>query len=257
MADYDFTGKTAVVTGGASGIGRETAIQFAEAGANVVVTDVDDERGEDVASEITDETDSDAVFVHVDVTEMADVEAMVETAVEEFGSLDLAFNNAGIGGPQAYAGDVEEDEWLQTIGVNLNGVWRALKAELDVMTDQDDGGTVVNMSSVLGQVGFEGSSAYVAAKHGVLGLTKTAAWEYAEADVRVNAVCPGFIETPLLDEAGITTNEDLHDQIAGMHSQQRLGKPEEIADAVLWLCSDGASFTNGEALTVDSAFTGR
>ncbi len=257
MADYDFADKTAVVTGGASGIGRETAIQFAEAGANVVVTDVDDERGEDVASEINDETEGAAVFVHVDVTDMDDVEAMVETATEEFGGLDIAFNNAGIGGPEAHAGDVEEDEWLATIGVNLNGVWRALKAELDAMTDQEEGGTIVNMSSVLGQVGFEGSSAYVAAKHGVLGLTKTAAWEYAGEDVRVNAICPGFIETPLLDEAGITTNEELQGQIAGMHSQQRLGKPEEIADAVLWLCSEGASFTNGEALTVDSGFTSR
>jgi len=257
MHHFDFSGQTAVVTGAASGIGRETAIQFAQHGADVVVTDVDDERGEDVAAEITEETDSEAVFVHVDVTEMADNEAMVETALEEFGSLDLAFNNAGIGGPQAHAGDIEEDEWLATIGVNLNGVWRSMKAQLDAMTDQDDGGTIVNMSSVLGQVGFEGSSAYVAAKHGVLGLTKTAAWEYAGEDVRVNAVCPGFIETPLLDEAGITTNEELQGQIAGMHSEDRLGKPEEIADAVLWLSSDGASFTNGEALTVDSGFTSR
>ncbi|ACV13140.1 short-chain dehydrogenase/reductase SDR [Halorhabdus utahensis DSM 12940] len=253
MTQYDFEGRVAAITGAASGIGRETAIQFAENGAAVVVADVDD-AGEDVVAEI-EEAGGDAVFVHTDVTSMDDVETMVETAVEEFGQLDYAVNSAGVGGDQVPTGDVEEDGFERTIDINLNGVWRSMKAELGAMTDQDDGGVIINMASVLGKVGFENSAAYVSSKHGVLGLTKTSAWEYAEEGVRVNAVCPGFIETQMLDDAGITTNEDVRDWIAGMHSEGRLGQPEEIADAVLWLCSDGASFTNGEALTVDSGFT--
>ncbi|WEL21649.1 MULTISPECIES: SDR family oxidoreductase [unclassified Halorhabdus] len=256
MTKYDFDGRVAAVTGGASGIGRETAIQFAENGAAVVIGDVDDEKGGAVVADIED-AGGEAVYVRTDVTEMDEVEAMVETAVEEFGRIDYAVNNAGIGGDQVPAGDVEEDGWEQVVDINLNGVWRSLKAELAEMTDQDDGGVVINMASVLGKVGFENSAAYVSAKHGVLGLTKTAAWEYAEDGIRVNAVCPGFIETQMLDDAGITTNDDVREWIAGMHSEGRLGQPDEIADAVMWLCSDGASFTNGEALTVDSGFTAR
>jgi NAD(P)-dependent dehydrogenase (short-subunit alcohol dehydrogenase family) len=255
MVSYDFDGDTAAVTGAASGIGRETALEFARHGASVVVADVDDDGGTETV-ELIEDDGGDAVFVHTDVTEMADVEAMVETAVGEFGSIDYAVNNAGIGGAQKPTGDLTEDEWEGTVDVNLNGVWRSLKVELDEMTDQDDGGVVVNMASVLGHVGFEAASAYVAAKHGVLGLTKTAAWEYADEGVRVNAVCPGFIETAMLEEGGITEDEDLRQQIASMHSQGRLGDPEEIAGAVAWLCSDAASFTNGESLTVDSGYTG-
>ncbi|MFW6018241.1 MAG: SDR family oxidoreductase [Halapricum sp.] len=256
MSSFDFSGRVAAVTGAASGIGREVAIQFAESGASVVVADVDDASGQETVEQI--ESDGgEAVYVSTDVTDMDDVEAMVETAVEEFGRLDYAVNNAGISGGEVPAGDVSEEGWEQTIDINLNGVWRSLKAELGQMTEQDDGGVVINMASILGKVGFENSSAYVASKHGVLGLTKTAAWEYADQDVRVNAVCPGFIETQMLEEAGISTNENVREWIEGMHSQDRLGKPEEIADAVLWLCSDGASFTNGEALTVDSGFTAR
>jgi len=253
MTQYDFEGRVAAITGAASGIGRETAVQFAENGAAVVVADVDD-AGEDVVAEI-EEAGGDAVFVHMDVTSMDDVETMVETAVEEFGQLDYAVNSAGVSGGDEPTGDVAEDGFERTIDINLNGLWRSMKAELGAMTDQDDGGVIINMASVLGKVGFENSAAYVSSKHGVLGLTKTSAWEYAEEGIRVNAVCPGFIETQMLDDAGITTNENVRDWIAGMHSEDRLGQPEEIADAVLWLCSDGASFTNGEALTVDSGFT--
>ncbi|SDY88446.1 NAD(P)-dependent dehydrogenase, short-chain alcohol dehydrogenase family [Halopenitus persicus] len=187
---------------------------------------------------------------------MDDVDGMVTTAVDEFGSLDYAVNNAGIGGAQAPAGDLDEAEWELTIDINLNGVWRSLRAEVDQMTSQDGGGVIINMASVLGHVGFQNASAYVTAKHGVLGLTKTAAWEYADDDIRVNAVCPGFIATNMLDEGGITSDEELRQEIAGRHSQNRLGEPEEIASAVVWLCSDAASFTNGEPLTVDSGYRG-
>ena len=256
MATYDFSDRVAVVTGGSAGIGRETAIQFADAGASVVVADVDDEKGEETVSTIEDEG-GDAVYVHTDVTDMDQVESMVQTAIDEYGRLDYAVNNAGIGGQQVPAGEHTEESWEGVVDVNLNGVWRSMKAELGEMLEQDEDSVIVNMSSVLGQVGFEAASAYVAAKHGVLGLTKTAAWEYGEDGVRVNAVCPGFIETQMLAEGGITEDEELRAQIEAMHSQNRLGQPEEIADAVLWLCSDGASFTNGEALTVDSGFTSR
>ncbi|MFW6376676.1 MAG: SDR family oxidoreductase [archaeon] len=256
MSSYDFSDRVAAVTGGSSGIGRETAIHFAKHGASVVVADVDDEKGEEVVSTIEDDG-GDAVYVHTDVTDMDQVEGMVQTAIDEYGRLDYAVNNAGIGGQQLPAGDLSEDDWGAVIDINLNGVWRSLKAELEQMVGQDDGGVVINMASVLGQVGFENSSAYVSAKHGVMGLTKTAAWEYAEEGVRVNAVGPGFIETQMLEEGGISTDDEIRAQIEAMHSQKRLGRPEEIADAVMWLCSDGASFTNGEALMVDSGFTKR
>lgn len=253
MHHFDFTDQVVAITGGGSGIGRETAVQFAEHGAAVVIADVDDENGHAVVDEIEGE----ATYVHADVTDLGQLETMVSTAVDEFGGLNYAVNNAGIGGPQKPAGELEEAEWRQVIDVNLDGVWRSMKAELAIMTEQTDGGVIVNMASILGKVGFASASAYVAAKHGVLGLTKTAAWEYADAGIRVNAVCPGFIETPLLEAGGITEDEELRGQIEAMHSQGRLGHPEEIADAVLWLCSDGASFTNGEALTVDSGYTSR
>jgi len=253
MADYDFENDVVAITGGASGIGAETARQFGAAGANVVVADVDDDGGESVVSDV-ESAGGEAVYVHTDVTQMGDVEAMVETAVSEFGGLDYGVNCAGIGGPADPTGGISEEDWTQTVDINLNGVWRAMAAELEEMTDSD-GGAIVNMSSIMGHVGMENTAAYVAAKHGVLGATKCAAWEYADQDIRVNAVCPGFVETQMLEEAGITTNEGVRQHIEGKHSEDRLAQPEEIADAVLWLCSDGASFTNGESLTVDSGYT--
>ncbi|AWB28544.1 SDR family NAD(P)-dependent oxidoreductase [Halococcoides cellulosivorans] len=252
MVDYDFENDVVAITGAASGIGAETAREFGAAGASVVVADVDDDGGESVVDEI-ESAGGEAVYVNTDVTEMGDVEAMVETAVSEFGGLDYAVNNAGIGGPAEAAGGIDESDWEQTVDINLNGVWRAMAAELDAMGES--GGAIVNMASIMGQIGMENTAAYVAAKHGVLGLTKTAAWEYADDDIRVNAVCPGFVETQMLADAGITTNEGVRQHIEGKHSQDRLAQPEEIAAAVLWLCSDDASFTNGEGLTVDSGYT--
>jgi len=254
MARFDE--RVAVVTGAGSGIGREVALEFAAEGASVVVADVADEHGQAVVDEIV-EAGGEATFVHADVTDMDDVEAMVATAVEEYGRLDYGVNNAGIGGEQLPSGELSEEAWLQVIDINLNGVWRCLKAEIEQLTEQGEGGAIVNMASVLGLVGFEAASAYVAAKHGVVGLTQTAALEYAQQGIRVNAVCPGFIETPMLAEGGITNDEEMRHQIEALHAMNRLGQPEEVADAVLWACSDGASFLTGEEIAVDGGYTSR
>jgi len=254
MASFEDT--TAVVTGAGSGIGRTTAVEFADRGADVVVADVDVEGGEGTVSRIED-AGGDAVFVETDVTDPDEAEAMVDTAVEEYGRLDYAFNNAGIGGEQAEVAEYPPEQWRAVIDVNLVGVFNCLRAEIRRMTRQDAGGAVVNNASVLGKVGFETSSGYVAAKHGVLGLTKTAALENAEAGVRVNAVCPGFIETPLLEAGGITTDPEIRADIEGRHAMNRLGTPEEVAGAVLWLCSDEASFVTGESLDIEGGYLSR
>lgn len=254
MASFEDT--TAVVTGAGSGIGRTTAVEFADRGADVVVADVDVEGGEGTVSRIED-TGGDAVFVETDVTDPDEAEAMVDSAVEEYGRLDYAFNNAGIGGEQADVAEYPPEQWRAVIDVNLVGVFNCMRAEIRRMTRQDAGGAVVNNASVLGKVGFETSSGYVAAKHGVLGLTKTAALENAEAGVRVNAVCPGFIETPLLEAGGITTDPEIRADIEGRHAMNRLGTPEEVAGAVLWLCSDEASFVTGESLDIEGGYLSR
>ncbi|MDS0241313.1 MULTISPECIES: SDR family oxidoreductase [unclassified Haloferax] len=252
MAQFDT--EVAVVTGAGSGIGRATAEAFAAEGARVVVSDVNVEGGEETVARI-EEAGGTATFVETDVTDGDAVAAMVETAVSEYGRLDFACNNAGVGGAQKPAADLSFDEWQQVIDVNLNGVWRSMRHEIPAMLG-GDGGVVVNMASILGKVGFANASHYVAAKHGVLGLTKTAAIEYAEQGVRVNAVCPGFVDTPLLGEGGLDDPE-ARKGIESLHPMNRLGDVDEIASAVVWLCSDGASFTTGEALTVDGGYTSR
>lgn len=252
---FDFTDKVAIVTGGASGIGKEVALEFAQNGAAVVVADIQEDAGESVVDEIT-AAGGEATFVHGDVTDLDQMQAMVDTAVEEFGGLDFAFNNAGIGGEQKPTADLEEDEWLQVVDINLNGVWRGMKAELPVMAEHG-GGVIVNTASILGRVGFPAAAAYTAAKHGVLGLTKVAALDYAEQDIRVNAVCPGFIDTPMLEAGGITEDEEMLSQVEALHAMNRLGTVEEVASGVMWLCSDGASFTTGEYLTIDGGYTSR
>ncbi|OVE84545.1 SDR family NAD(P)-dependent oxidoreductase [Natronolimnobius baerhuensis] len=248
-----FTTGTAVVTGGGSGIGRTTAQTFADRGANVVIADLDAEDGEEVVAEIID-AGGDAMFVETDVTDPDAAAAMVDTAVDEYGSLDFAFNNAGIGGAQAPVSEYDPEDWRAVIDVNLVGVFNCMHAELEQMQSQDDGGVIVNNSSVLGKVGFATSSGYSAAKHGVLGLTKSAALENGETGVRINAVCPGFIETPLLEEGGITSDPEMRELIESRHAMNRLGTTDEVAAAVVWLCNDEASFVTGEALGVEGGY---
>lgn len=251
MAD-GMQGKVAFVTGGASGIGRATAIAFAQKGAHVVITDVSDKNGQAVVQEIQDRNGH-ALFIHLDVTKPEEVEQAVQMAVKEYGRLDYGVNNAGIGGGSAPVGDHKVEDWNAVIAVNLTGVFLCMKYELQQMEKQGSG-VVVNMASILGQVGFANSVGYVAAKHGVIGMTETAAIDYATKGIRVNAVCPGFIETPMLSGAGMTRGTDLYNAIASLHPMKRLGVAEEIASTVVWLCSDEASFVTGESIRVDGGY---
>lgn len=254
-------GKVALVTGAASGIGRATALAFATAGAKVLVADVQPKQGEAAAREIADAARAakgDALFVRADVSKADDVQAMVARAVEAFGGLDYAFNNAGIEGALAATSDYPVDAWNHVIAVNLTGVFLCMKHEIPAMRARG-GGAIVNNASILGLVGFANAPAYTAAKHGVLGLTKVTALELATEKIRVNAVCPGFIETPMVMQRGVQagSNAAAYEQIASLHPMHRLGKSEEIAAAVLFLCSDGASFITGEHLLIDGGYVAR
>jgi NAD(P)-dependent dehydrogenase (short-subunit alcohol dehydrogenase family) len=246
----DFTGKVALVTGGSSGIGLACARMFAERGAKVLISDVAD--GRDAVEQIRG-AGGQAAYVHADVSQENDNRIMVQFALDEYGRLDYAVNNAGIGGAQANVGDMTAADWNKVVGINLTGVFLGMKYEIPAIL-QSGGGAIVNMSSILGWVGFASSSAYVAAKHGVIGLTKTAALEYATQNLRVNAVSPGFISTPMLENAGLTEESEMGGAIASMHAMKRMGKPDEIASAVLWLCSSEASFVTGIALLVDGGY---
>lgn len=241
-------GKVALITGGASGIGRATALAFAREGARVAVCDVDGKGGDETVAMVK-AAGGEALFVKADVQRPAEVDALVAKVVDTYGRLDCAFNNAGIEGSITSTVDCTEENWDRTIAVNLKGVWLCLRAEIRQMLKQG-GGTIVNTASVAGLVGFAGLPAYVASKHGVNGLTKTAALEYAKAGIRVNAVCPGVIQTPMLERL-FRDNPAAGESIAALEPVGRLGKPEEIAEAVVWLCSEAASFVTGLPMPVD------
>ena len=248
-----FAGKVALVTGGGSGIGRASSLTYAIRGAKVVVVDVDVEGGEETVQMIK-EAGGEAALVPADVSSGAETQRMVDQAVDVYGRLDCAFNNAGVGGGRgrSLTADYSEEDWDRVIGINLKGVWLCMKAEIPQMLKQG-GGAIVNTASIAGLVGLRGTCAYVAAKHGVTGLTKAAALEYAGMGIRVNAVCPGYIHTPLTQPL-FDRNEGMEDQVISRHPLGRLGEPQEIAEAVMWLSSDAASFVTGHNLTVDGGY---
>ena len=248
-------GKSALVTGGASGIGRATALAFAREGARVAVADILEDAAQNTVSEIK-AMGGQALAIACDVTDDDAVKAMIAATVDAFGGLDCAFNNAGIAPYQVNAGgqkiaDVAPEAWRRLIDVNLTGVWLCLRHEVAQMRAQGSGGVIINTASILGLVGTATSSAYVAAKHGVVGLTKTAAADHAEDNIRVNAVCPGYIETPMTEE----TMRRRGERILARVPMARMGKADEIAEAVVWLCSPKASFVTGVSWAVDGGYT--
>ncbi len=246
-----FKGKTALVTGAASGIGRATALAFARGGASVAVADWD-EAGAQETVRLIEAMGGKAIAVKVDVSDPAQVDAMVAQTLKAFGRLDVACNNAGIGGALALTADYPIDEWDRVIAVNLRGVWLCMRAELPHLLKQ--GGAIVNVASILGTVGFANACAYTAAKHGVLGLTKVAALEYSAKGVRVNAICPAFIETPMLEKAGLLEDPVAKQGLVGVHPIGRLGTSEEIADTIVWMASPAASFVTGTAVLADGGY---
>jgi NAD(P)-dependent dehydrogenase (short-subunit alcohol dehydrogenase family) len=247
----ELEGKTALVTGGTSGIGRDTAILFAKAGAKVVVAGRREVEGNE-SIELVRAAGGEALFVKTDVSKASEVENLVKKTVERFGRLDVAFNNAGIEGKWVPIVSQTEEDWDRTIDINLKGVWLCLKYELRQLLKQGGGGAIVNMSSVTGLTGGAGAATYCASKHGVIGLTKSAALETARNRIRVNAVCPAVIETAMGER--VFGAPDAQKYAIGLHPLGRLGKPMEIAEAVLWMCSDRASFMTGEALILDGGF---
>jgi NAD(P)-dependent dehydrogenase (short-subunit alcohol dehydrogenase family) len=248
----NFEGKVALVTGASSGIGRATAIAFGREGAKVVVAARRVREGEETAALIR-EAGGEAIFVKTDVSISTDVESLVQRTLEVYGRLDYAFNNAGISGPSlSLLADLTEQDWDSVIDANLKSIWLSMKYEIPTMLRQGTG-SIINMSSILGVVGTSlGTSAYVASKHAIIGLTKAAALEYAKQGLRINAVCPGFIQTALIEVA--TNNPHISDAIVAAHPVGRIGKPEEVAEAVIWLCSDGASFITGQSLVIDGGY---
>jgi NAD(P)-dependent dehydrogenase (short-subunit alcohol dehydrogenase family) len=244
-----FQDKVALITGGSFGIGKATAIAFASRGAKVVIADWVEDK--ETLNAITS-SGGNAIFVKCDVSKEADVKNLIDKTVAKFGRLDYAFNNAGIEGASAPTQDCTEENWERTIGVNLKGTWLCMKYEIPQMLKQGKG-AIVNNASIAGLVGFQGIPAYVASKHGVIGLTKNAALENAKSGIRVNVVCPGVIKTPMIDRF-TGKQKEVEKQFESMEPVGRMGQPQEVAEAVIWLCSEGASFVTGHSLVVDGGW---
>ncbi|GAB2772282.1 SDR family NAD(P)-dependent oxidoreductase [Salinimicrobium soli] len=237
-----------IVTGAASGIGEAAAILFAKEGAKVVVSDIQEENGRAVVDKITG-AGGKAEFFKADVSKAEDNKALVDFAVKTFGKLDIAVNNAGIGGEANKIVDMSLEGWHQVIDVNLHSIFYGMKYQLAAM-QKNGKGSIVNISSILGKVGFMGSAAYVASKHAILGITKTAALEYSAENIRINCVGPAFIDTPLLDQL----DDELKQQLVGLHPIGRFGKSEEVAELIFWLGSDKSSFATGAYYSIDGGY---
>ncbi|AXB80256.1 SDR family oxidoreductase [Novosphingobium sp. P6W] len=249
MIDYGLQGRVALVTGGGGGIGRASALAFARSGASVVVSDVDDGQGSETVHLIRSRGGN-AIYSRCDVSDPAQVQGMVASAVDTFGRLDCAFNNAGIN--SIMLDEYDDEVWSRAISVNLTGVMMCMREAAAVMVKQG-GGAIVNTASINGVVGNPGQPAYTAAKHGVVGLTRHGALRWASSGIRVNAVCPGVIDTPMTEQ--VAADPALRAMIEGMTPIGRMGRAEEVAEAVVWLCSDAASFVTGHPLLVDGGAT--
>ncbi|MEG9328224.1 glucose 1-dehydrogenase [Salinimicrobium catena] len=243
--------KVVIITGGASGIGEATAALFAAEGARVVVSDIQEEKGKAVVERIKNNSGK-AAFFKADVSVAEENEALVNFSVKTYGKLDIAVNNAGIGGEANKIADMSLEGWHKVISVNLDSLFYGMKYQIPAM-QKNGSGSIVNISSILGSVGFMGSAGYVAAKHAALGITKTAALEYSSESIRVNAVGPAFIDTPLLDQL----DDDLKQQLVAMHPIGRFGKGKEVAELILWLGSDKASFATGAYYPIDGGYLAR
>ena len=238
-------GKTAIVTGAASGIGKSTALLFAEEGAKIVVADLNVEGGNEVVKEI-ESKGGEAIFVKVDTSNPEDAKKCVEQAVAKFGKLDIAVNNAGIVGPMQPVGEFDIEGWNKVIAINLSGVFYGIRYQIPAML-KNGGGSIVNLSSIAGSVAVPGIAAYVSAKHGVIGLTKTAALDHSKNGIRINAVGPGYVDTPMISDFD-------HEEAKKLHPIGRLAKPEEVAQLILWLASDQSSFVTGAYYPVDGGY---
>lgn len=242
--------QTAIVTGGSSGIGEAAVRRLADEGASVVITDINDELGKALEQELKD-NNKNVKYMHIDVTSEDDVSRMVRETASQFGSVDIVFANAGIGDTKP-AHELSYEEWKKLMDVNLNGVFLTDKYAIEQMLTQDSGGKIINNASILGHVGSDSITSYTTAKGGVVNLTRTLGVTYAKKNIRVNSVCPGYVETPLVQSS---LDEEALQQLAGMHPVGRLAKPEEIASVVYFLASDDASFIHGANLLVDGGYT--
>jgi len=251
----EFANKVALVTGGASGIGRAAAFAFASAGARMVVSDINEAGGRETVAQI-EAAGGDAVFVQCDVSDEHSVRSLLANVQEHFGALHAAFNNAGTEGVSQEVREAESSIWQRTLDINLTGAMLCMKHEVPLLLESG-GGAIVNCASILGLVGMPATAAYTASKHGMIGLTKASAIELAPKGIRVNAICPGFIETPMLDRAGVIASDEAKRAAEALHPMNRLGLPHEVANAAVWLCSDAASFITGVALPVDGGFVAR